>query len=112
VNKGAFMEKKAKRDQVRPIEVRKFIRLDNWSVVNDGDPYKAPEQQESRLHGNAFGHPRFDDGKTITTSAILTKDGDLILTRSGSRYELGDIDPEYEKIYPNARKRLIDSLSV
>jgi len=32
------------------------------------------------------------------------------LTRSGSRYELGDIDPEYEKIYPNARKRLLGVL--
>lgn len=85
--------------------------LKNWSVVNPNpDPYKAPELQKGCLHGEVYGHPRFEDGHRITTSSIVGLDGDYILTYSGSEYELGDVDSEYEKIYPDVRERLFKSL--
>jgi len=71
-------------------------RLKNWSVVFG-----------SNLHGIVFGHPKFENGTEITTSKIVgTREG-LILTYSGSEYQLEDVDPEYEKAFPNARQRLL-----
>jgi hypothetical protein len=92
------------------------IRLENWSVVTDADPYKAPEQLVSRLHGQAFGHPRFADGSEVTTSRVMgcseSKDHLAIVTGSGSHYVLGEVDPDYEERYPNARERFWKSLLV
>jgi hypothetical protein len=85
--------------------------LKNWSlIVRYKDPYSPPEEWTTCLHGNVYEHPRFDDGKEITTSSIEGKVGDKVKTHSGSLYELQDIDPEYEKIYPNAKERLLKTL--
>ena len=46
----------------------------------------------------------------ICTSPIKAKVGDLVITRSGSAYALGKINPEYETLYPNARERLFSTL--
>lgn len=81
-------------------------RLDNWSVVGTFDPYQAPEQQVKKLHGQVSDHPMFPDGVMITTSAIAAIEADTVVTHSGSRYELGIVDPGYEAAYPNARERL------
>ena len=85
------------------------IILNNWSVVFY-DPYKAPELQKACLHGKVIGHPRFEDGTEVTTSFIEKLDEDQIITHSGSRYKLGQTDPEYERLYPNAKERLFTSL--
>lgn len=85
-------------------------RLEQWSVVNSGDPYKPPEAQTSHLHGKVYGHPGFDEGTEVTTSPIAGLDGFAIRTRSGSRYFLGEVHPDYEKAYPDAKKRLYDTL--
>lgn len=88
------------------------MKLENWSIVVMGtDPYQAPECQTACLHGNVYGHPKFKDGDAINTSAIKRKVGELIETYSGSQYELGEIDQEYEKLYPNARERMFKSLN-
>ncbi len=86
-------------------------RIDNWAIVYAPiSPYHAPELHAQRLTGHVVGSDHFTDGMHITTSSIVaTKDGKVI-TKSGSEYELGTIDPIYEKMYPNARKRLIESL--
>ncbi len=86
--------------------------IKNWSVVvTSPSPYQAPETQIPSLQGEVFGHPRFDDGAKITTSSICgINDQDGILTFSGSCYVLGQIDPEYDKQFPNARKGLLSSL--
>lgn len=88
------------------------MKLENWSIVSTEDPYKAPEQRLARLHGTVFGHSRFDDGETITTSPVVEQKDGIVVTQSGSRYELGSIDPEYAKIYPDAKRRLFDSLQL
>ena len=87
-----------------------MIILKNWCV--GGDNWMAPECRTYRLHGNVYGHSRFDDGSPVTTSRIVAiKDkGDHkeVSTGSGSVYMLykDDVDPDYEKEYPNAYERL------
>ena len=85
-------------------------RLENWLVVNYGDPYTPPELQIPRLHGSVFGHECFQDGESITTSRISGVNGDYILTRN-TAYILGEIDPKYEERFPLARARLFNSLN-
>jgi hypothetical protein len=66
--------------------------LHRWSVVNDTDPYKAPEQNAVRLSGF-----RNQDSRRVTTSVIISVDGREVTTYSGSTYILEDIDPDYLK---------------
>ena len=98
------------------------IRLDYWSVCHGGsnliNPYMAPELAVDlnglELHGKVTGHPRKTDGKIISTSRIVGKRNDLVVTGSGSEYDLGEIDPEYVKAYPSAKEakaKLMDALS-
>lgn len=81
--------------------------IQNWSLVFS-NPYNAPEIQTPSLHGKVFGHPKFEDGSNVTTSAVvgITEDG-KIKTYSGSEYELGEVDPKYEELFPNTRERTI-----
>lgn len=85
------------------------LRLENWSIGIGGDDiYLAPELQPKYLHGLVYGHPKFNDGEEINTSSIvrIDKDREMVLTYSGSEYVLGDIDPEYEKQFPDAKNTL------
>jgi len=86
------------------------MRIENWAVVVS-DPYAAPEARRQKLQGEVFGHPRFPDGTTVTTSSIVGKNWKgHVTTSSGSYYELGQVDPAYEEQFPGARDRLLDSL--
>jgi len=88
----------------------KTVRLEDWSVTFKADPYQAPELIRSRLQGKVYGHQRFEDGTFIFTSPIVRGEHLLIITESGTCYELGKIDPEYEKKFPDATNRLFKSL--
>lgn len=88
-----------------------MIRMENWSVCYyPTDPYGSPEQCTAILRGQVYGHPRFSEGQNISTSSIVGKIDDKVATASGSVYILGEVDPNYEKLFPNARKRLFESL--
>lgn len=57
------------------------VRIENWYVV------------VKRIHGDAYGHPRFDDGTAVVTSVIEKpktpyKEGDVVETRN-TLYTLG-----------------------
>lgn len=89
------------------------MRLKDWSVTSDVDVrFAAPEMMHFHLQGNAYGHPRFNDGDSVTTSRIIkiNDKGDYkeAITRSGSVYELykEDVDTEAEKQFPNYYERL------
>lgn len=88
------------------------MRIEDWSVTTSVvNPYAAPETQRRSLYGRVFGHPRFDDGKSVTTSSIVGKNSrGEVLTSSGSSYELGQVDPLYEDQFPGAKKELLGSL--
>jgi hypothetical protein len=90
-------------------------QLKNWSYGTSQkvDAYTAPEMIFTQLQGNVYGHPnsqRHPDGKFIVTSAVKGKRNGLVVTQSGSEYELIDVDPGYEKEYPNAFERLMKTL--
>lgn len=73
------------------------IILENWSTVSGGDEYTAPECRTLNLHGEVYGHPRFEDGKVIVSSEISKINCRFVTTRSGSLYWLGKPDPNFVK---------------
>ena len=81
-----------------------MIRIENWAFIYRGDlgPHIAPEDMRQCVIGKI--------GKTtdIITSAIIGKRGINIVTQN-SEYELGEVDPEYEKDYPDAKRRFLNS---
>ncbi|WP_169130239.1 hypothetical protein [Aromatoleum evansii] len=84
------------------------MRIDEWSIcANSAHAYVPPELRTRSLHGKVFGHPRFEDGHEITTSAICGVQDGQIVTASGSLYELGEPDAKYEAAFPGARPRAL-----
>lgn len=98
--------------------------LSNWALtIAPGatiTPYTPPELVPQSLHGLVMGHPSFDDGESITTSAIVrtrlkihqpvgkAAETHILVETKHSLYELvGPPDPKYEAAYPNARERII-----
>lgn len=87
------------------------MKLEKWCVISRNLPaLQPPEQERSCLHGFVTGHPRCHDGKEVTTSLVMGKNGNKIVTKSGSEYELGAADAFYEAEFPNARERLLARL--
>lgn len=72
-------------------------RLENWSIVSTqtNESYIAPEYRKRHLVGEVFDHPVFWNGKEIETSSIQQAEGKVVVTRTGTRYELGQPDPNY-----------------
>jgi hypothetical protein len=92
--------------------MQKSILLQNWAVVYPPNitPYTPPELITQHLCGLAMNHPRFPEGYDITTSAIMGKRQGSVVTKSGSVYLLGIPAKDYEAQFPNAEKRLFDTL--
>lgn len=88
------------------------VKLDNWSVVvgEEISPWVAPELVLGVLAGYATGHPDFPAKHPIHTSSVRGKRGELVITKSGTEYELGEVRKDYEEFFPNARARLFASL--
>ena len=78
-----------------------FVFIENWSIVSSGTPYTAPEMISACLEGEVYSHPHFENGTEVTTSQIIEIHGRTIYTISGTKYLLGNVDPEYQKAYPN-----------
>lgn len=88
-------------------------RLKNWSVFQrDSSGFQAPELRASYLQGNAYGHPRFNDGTLINTSRIVSiedkEEYKEVRTKSDSIYHCykEDVDPNAEKQFPHYYERL------
>lgn len=82
--------------------IKEMYKLENWSIVEtDLDPYKPPECKSKKLSGSVYDHPRFLDGKDITTSRIVGAYQELnnivVETKSGSKYVLGKMSEDYQK---------------
>ena len=85
--------------------MKKIKKLKKWSVVSVGrSPYDAPESNWYCLQGIS------EVGNQVLTSSIVGYRNNYILTRSGSVYKLGEVDSDYEKLYPNAKRRLFKTL--
>lgn len=89
------------------------MKLENWGVVSiPSNPCQAPELGIMCLSGEIYNSTKFKDGTSVTTSEVIGKDGDMVVTYSGSKYELGQPHPTYEEKFPNARDRLLKSLTL
>lgn len=82
--------------------------IENWGMIANprANPYTAPELITMHLTGN-----RSDGAKDIVTSAIMDiSEDNRVTTRSGTIYILGEPDPQYEKMFPNAKQRIFEIL--
>ena len=82
-------------------------RLEKWSLKQSSDG-------KGYLKGFIYNDEknRFPDGLSVHTSAVISAlDDDHVMTRN-TAYELGGADEEYEKLFPDAKKRLIKNLRV
>ena len=87
------------------------MKLEQWGVVGiPSHPFEAPELWTQRLTGNTVGDTRRKDGTAVTTAPIEGKRNGKVVTMSGSEWELGEVAEEYERLYPDARNRLMGSL--
>lgn len=94
-------------------EVKPHVVITDWAVVyRPTDPWTPPECRYQCLNGRVQNHPNHEAGKIVTTSPIKARRGQLVLTESGSIYELGEIRTEYEQQFPNAKERLLATLPV
>jgi hypothetical protein len=73
----------------------KTIKLECWSVTQGDVRYIAPEHRTSRVQGVVQDHPCFPRDAKIVSSPIDQVEGRIVTTRSGTRYQLGRIDPQY-----------------
>lgn len=83
-----------------------MYRLENWSLTSGNH---SVESGITYFQGNVYGHPRFVDGFFIHTTRIVNYENGVFETKSGSQYVLGEVDKEYEKLFPNAYQRLVKS---
>jgi hypothetical protein len=67
----------------------------NWRIIVSGGAYTPPECTAFHLQAELADIPEGEPNK-LTTSAISAQEGNVIITRSGSRYELGE--PEHNGI--------------
>lgn len=92
-----------------------MIRIEKWAfatIPDQNNPYTPPELLPSSVCGNVYGHSRFPDGHFVFTSSPVgwNEQNGTMVTASGSEYILGEIDPEYEKKFPNAKERFLERL--
>jgi hypothetical protein len=80
--------------------------IEDWKLVSCMAAV-SPEEAYARIDGNVFNNPNFQEGDPVITSVIEYAEGELICTRSGSKYQLGNPLPSYEEQYPNAKERLL-----
>ena len=74
-------------------------KLENWSITTScQNNFMAPELMQRRLHGNIYDSPNFKDGDSINTSNLkeFNFKNKTSKTNSGTIYELGEMDKEYE----------------
>jgi hypothetical protein len=64
--------------------------INSWRIIISGNDYTAPELRRFRLQGFAGWLP--DGENHLTTSPIVgsEEDGNVLITRSGNRYRLGE----------------------
>ena len=77
------------------------LTINDWSMIRSVDnPYQAPELATNRLHGKVEIRGKT---KMIRTATVLSAEGRVATTASGSRYRLGRINPEYRRFLRTVR---------
>jgi len=92
------------------------MKIDSW-YLSVGSPrasqtqFNPPEAGTPRMYGRVYGKQGFEDGSRVVLSPIVKVDRGFVHTESGSIYEVGEPDPTYAQIYPQAKKRLFDTFN-
>jgi UDP-glucose-4-epimerase GalE len=87
------------------VKSKVVMALEDWAVVRVGAPHGPPGRCVPCLVGKLPG------GEPVRTSPIVGREGgDIAVTRSGSRYQLGKPHPDYERRFPAAKTRLMENL--
>lgn len=81
--------------------------IENWYLgFPNPSPYDPPERISPILYGDlGEKHKRF------STPVSYCEESNVLTTTTGSKYLLGNPKEDYEKHYPNARKRLIEKIN-
>jgi len=82
--------------------------INNWSFKAPTSPYLPPEMRAQVLVGDVAR----DDGtirEVVTSRVVGVESPDVVVTFSGSKYQLGIVDPAYEALYPGAKERIMVS---
>lgn len=87
-----------------------MMKLEDWNVLEDRLVGAFTGTPTLFLHGKVFGSPNFEDGKEIRTSMLIGKEGEVVVTRSGSRYELGEPDEDILGIIADPKTELMNFL--
>jgi hypothetical protein len=87
-----------------------LVKIQNWAVVAKRNSRNQLATPDIHLKGIVSGHPGWPDGTEITTSPITHRKGELLISGNGTRYELGQVDPEYAARFPNAKESLLNRL--
>ena len=89
--------------------MKKAIKLEQWSVLESFN-HVHREICFQHLYGIPNGHPRLPDGHCVTTSPVIGQRDGMVITKSGSVYELGTPAADYAARYPDAHARLFAAL--
>ena len=73
--------------------------LKNWSAQRIPDNfYQAPETCRTRIYGEVYGHPCFNDGDAIKTSFVLSLNLNTnVVKTQNTTYCLGPVDRKWLK---------------
>lgn len=71
--------------------------VNDYRIVVSGDEYTAPEIRRFHLQGECTWMPEGENGPLkMTSSPIVSVEGDIVTTRSGSTYKLGQRAEGYD----------------
>jgi hypothetical protein len=77
------------------------IKIEGWTiVVLSTAQHVAPECQSRHLSGVVASHPRRPGGGPVTTSPIVGRREQHLVTKNGSLYELGKMRDGFERQFP------------
>ena len=76
--------------------------LKDWAIVESPktveNKYLAPELRKYYLIGHVYGHPKFSDGRRITTSRIMDyRMNTRIITTRNTNYQLENPRDDYKR---------------
>jgi len=83
------------------------VRLENWQFTGSGDT--------KRLFGTAYGHPRVEDGHRVSTSLVdkvIYSSPPIVITQTGTNYQLGEPDPSAVDNWKNSYKQLFELFDI
>lgn len=72
-----------------------YARLLSWKVVSVGGTFEAPDWRKIKLRGIVENHPTRKDGTILTTATPVSIRKLMFTSKSGVRYRLCSVHPEY-----------------